>query len=147
LKSLQEIKKEIADLRGKLGTAEASGLSWEATRILQLFAQGLSDYQDPSCRTPWRQNYAEALKAYAEELRRPEGPSTRTLWWLLFMTSYRGGEGSEKAKKSQFEFCILARRIAPKATEELLSGTEENKRFLEYIDKLLAKLTAAGELA
>jgi hypothetical protein len=59
---------------------------------------------------------------------------------MLFMTAFRGGKESERARESVNEFWLLARKVAPKAVEELLSGSEEKREYLAAIDKALTKL-------
>jgi hypothetical protein len=136
---MEKTKKEIERLKQKLASTMAPGLSWEAKRLLQLYAQGLTDWQEGEDRKPWRVNYRQALQDYGSGFASPEGPSQQTIYWLLFMTSFRGGRDSEKAKKSETEFWLLARQAAPKAVEELLSKTEERRKLLETIDNVLAK--------
>jgi hypothetical protein len=68
-----------------------------------------------------------------------------TLYMLLFMTQFRGYPDDKKQRESQLEFWLLARQIAPKATEELLSSTEEKKEFLKIIDRALAEPDANPE--
>jgi len=139
MKRMEKTKREIEKLKAKLASSQAPGLSWEAKRLLQLYAQGLSDWQRGEYKKPWKVNYRQALKQYGPEFARPEGPSQTTLYHLLFMTSFRGGKESETARESLDEFWLLARQVAPKAVEELLSGSEEKKEFLEAIDKALAE--------
>lgn len=145
MEKIRKAKKEIADLKAKLNSVRVPGLSEEANRLLVLYAQGLSDWQDRANKKPWCQNYQEVLQEYGAELSRPGGCSSQTLWWLLFMTQFRGGKDSEKARESCLEFWLLARQAAPKATEELLSETEDNRELLKAIDRVLAEPDAAGE--
>ena len=136
---MEEAKRDLERLKAKLPSAEAPGLSWEAKRLLKLYAQGLTDWQQGECRKPWRVNYRQALQDYSPEFASPEGPSQQTLYAMLFMTAFRGGKDSEKARESEAEFWLLARQVAPKAVEELLSTTDERRKFLEAIDKVLAE--------
>jgi hypothetical protein len=139
MKRMEKTKREIEKLKAKLASSEAPGLSWEAKRLLQLYAQGLSDWQQGEYRKPWRVNYRQALQDYGPEFASPEGPSQRTLYTMLFMTAFRGGKESERARESVNEFWLLARKVAPKAVEELLSKNEEGREFLKAIDKVLAE--------
>lgn len=131
--------REIERLKAKLASEKAPMLSWEAKRILKLFAQGLTDWQQPPYRKLWRQNYRQALKDYSAEFSSAEGPSSSTLYFLLFMIAFRGGKDSEKAKDSELEFWLLARQVAPKGVAELLSDSEDKRELLEAIDKVLAE--------
>ena len=150
-RTIQKAKKEIKDLKAKLDSAKTpSGLRWEARRLLVLFAQGLHDWTAPEYRKPWRHYYDEALKYNASELKHPETMTKKTLYWLGFMTWYRGKPDEAKQWKSELEFYLLARMIAPKATEELIlhAGLEHlytpdqmkaAREFLQEIDDVLAE--------
>ena len=137
--TIERAKKEIADLKAKLDSAKATGLCWEARRLLQLYAQGLTDWQQGASRKPWRQNYEEALQEYGAELSHPKTLSQKTLYMLGFMIAFRGYPDDKKQWESELEFWLLARKVAPRATEELLSDNEEKRKFLGSIDSVLAE--------
>ena len=130
---MEKAKKEMERLKTKLAlnTSKAPELSPEAKRLLQLYAQGLTDWQHPPKTSIT--NYQQALQIFGPELSNPENLSRSTLYWLLFITSFRGG------KDSELEFWLLARQIAPKAVEELLSEPEDKREFLKIIDQALAE--------
>jgi hypothetical protein len=132
-------KKEVERLKQKLASSEAPMLSWEAKRLLQLYAQGLSDWQQDECRKPWKVNYREALRDYGSKFNSAEGLSSSDIYFLLFMTSFRGGKDSEKAEESVNEFWLLARKVAPQAVEQLLSTTEEKRLFLKKLNEVSAE--------
>ena len=141
---MKKAKKEIERLKAKLASEEAPMLSWEAKRLLRLYAQGLTDWQQGDCRKPWKVNYREALRNYGVKLSNPETLSQHTLYMLGFMTAFRGYPDEKKQWESELEFYLLARQIAPKATEELLSNSEEKKEFLKDIDDVLARSDEAN---
>lgn len=135
----EKIRKDLEKLKVKLGSTKLSGLSLEAKRILQLYAQGYHDWCAPEYRKPWQMSYRQALRDYAPQFSNPEGPSSKTLYQLLFMIQFRGGKDTEKAEESMNEFWLLARQVAPKATEELLSDKDGGREFLAAVDKVLAE--------
>lgn len=137
---MEKAKRDLQGLKAKLGSAEAFGLSWEAKRLLRLYAQGLTDWQRGEYRKPWKVNYREALELYGAELSKPENASTKTMYWLMFMIQFRGGKDSEKAGKSLNEFWLLARKISPKAVEELVDDYDWGNEFLADLDQSLAKI-------
>jgi len=142
---MEKAKRDLAKLKKKLGSAEALGLSWEAKRILLLYAQGMTDWQRGEYRRPWKVNYREALERYGAELSKPESATTKTIYWMMFMIKFRGGRDSEKATRSLNEFWLLARKISPKAVEELVSKYDWGKEFLADLDKSLAKIVEEAE--
>jgi len=64
---------------------------------------------------------------------------------MMFMIKFRGGRDSEKATRSLNEFWLLARKISPKAVEELVSKYNWGKEFLADLDKSLAKIVEEAE--
>jgi hypothetical protein len=147
-RTIRKAKKEIADAKAKLSANRDFDLCWGARRLLQLYAQGYHDWCAPEYRKPWRETYQEALKNYGEELSHPETISSKTLYWLGFMAYYRGQPDEEKQWESELEFWLLARALAPQATEELLlhKGTEHlytpedlkaRREFLADLDRAL----------
>jgi len=148
--AVERAKKEIADLKAKLDSAKDTGLTWEAKRLLQLYAQDLSDWQQGESRKPWRQNYQEALDEYGEALSHPETLSQNTVYMLGFMASFRGYPDREKQWQSELMFWLLACAMAPKACEELIlhKGSEHlyseedlkaRRELLNVIDRVLTK--------
>ena len=143
---MMKVKRDLERLKAKLGSAEA--LSWEAKRILQLYAQGLSDWQRGDYKKPWRVNYREALETYGPEFACSEGPGKKTVYWLMFMIQFRGGADSAEARRGLAEFWLLARRVAPKPMEDLvLKGEkdEEGKQFIKVLDEALTSIFKEGE--
>jgi hypothetical protein len=143
---MMNAKRDLERLKAKLGSTEA--LSWEAKRILQLYPQGLSDWQRGDHKMPWRVNYREALETYGPKFARSEGLSRRTVYLLMFMVQFRGGKDSAKASRSLAEFWLLARRVAPKPVDELVlkdENDEEGKRFIKSMDEELARIFKEGE--
>ena len=143
---MEKAKRDLAKLKKKLGSAEALGLSWEAKRLLRLYAQGMTDWQRGDYRKPWKVNYRKALQQYGVELSKPESASTKTVYWMMFMIKFRGGRDSEKATKSLHEFWLLARKIAPKAVEKLVDDKDWGKEYLAGLDKTLAKIYEEDEV-
>ena len=139
-KKMEKAKRDLQRLKAKLGQAEALGLSWEAKRILRLYAQGMTDWQRGQYRKPWKVNYREAVERYGVELSNPESASTKTIYWLMFMIKFRGGKDSEKATKSLNKFWLLARRISPKAVEKIVGKYDWGQEFLADLDESLAKI-------
>jgi len=148
MKNLETVKKEIEGLKTKLDAVKPpSGLCWEAKRLLQLYAQGYHDWCAPEHRKPWRRGYQEALKNFGAELAHPETTSRETLYWLSFMTWFRGHPDEKKQWDSLLEFYLLARTIAPKTAEELImhKGLEHlysaeqlkaSREFLTHLDEI-----------
>ena len=143
---MEKAKRDLAKLKKKLGSAEALGLSWEAKRLLRLYAQGMTDWQRGDYRKPWKVNYREALQQYGVELSKPENVTTKTVYWMMFMIQFRGGRDSEKATKSVHEFWLLARRISPSAVEKLFIDDDGGKEYLAGLDKTLAKIYEEDEV-
>jgi len=143
---MEKAKRDLAKLKKKLGSAEALGLSWEAKRLLRLYAQGMTDWQRGDYRKPWKVNYRKALQQYGVELSKPENVTPKTVYWMMFMIKFRGGRDSEKATKSLNEFWLLARKIAPKAVEKLVDDKDWGKEFLTDLDKTLAKIYEEDEV-
>jgi hypothetical protein len=142
---MEKAKRDLQGLKAKLGSSHTLQLSWEAKRILRLFAQGTTDWQRGEYRNPWKVNYREALERYGAELSKPENASTKTIYWLMFMIQFRGGRDSEKATKSLNEFWLLARKISPKAVEKLVDDKDWKKEFLADLDESLAKIYEEAE--
>jgi hypothetical protein len=142
---MEKTKRDLAKLKKKLGSAEALGLSWEAKRILRLYAQGMTDWQRGQYRKPWKVNYREALQQYGVELSNPESATTKTIYWMMFMIKFRGGKDSEKATKSLNKFWLLARRISPKAVEKIVGKYDWGQEFLAVLDSRLAKIYGEAE--
>lgn len=134
---MEKIKRDIEKLRTKLKSIGRFPLKPEAKMLLRLYAQGLHDWQQPPYRQPLKKLYMEALEEFGPEL--SQDLTSKTLFWLLFIIQFRGGKDSEKAEESLLEAYLLARKIAPKAMEELFSGNEERKAFLKIIDKVLSE--------
>jgi hypothetical protein len=137
--TVEQVKRDLAKIKEKLAVEKVSGPSGEVKQLLQLYAQGLSDWQQDEYRKPWKLNYSEALRRFAPEFSRPEGPSKQTLYWLGFMASFRGYPDETEQKKSELMFWLLARRVAPQTVEQLLSGSEEKKLFLKKLNEVSAE--------
>jgi len=140
---VEKAKADIARLKQKLGSVDAFRLSWEAREILRLYAQGYHDWCSPEYRKNWRVLYREAIKQYGAEFAAKEEPSTKTLYWMMFMIKFRGGKDSEEALRSLKKFWLLARRIAPENTAKLVLDSpddEDGKRFLASLDAALKKI-------
>lgn len=144
---MEKAKRDLQGLKAKLGSSQTLGLSWEAKRLLRLFAQGTTDWQRGEYRKPWKVNYREALERYGLELSKPESATTKTLYWLMFLIQFRGGRDSEKAMKSLNEFWLLARKISPKAVEKLIEDEDWGKEFLVDLDQSLTKIYVGLEEA
>jgi hypothetical protein len=147
---IEKAKKEIADARAKLVSMKDSDLTWETKRLLRLYAQGFHDWCSPGERKPLSWYYERGLRYYGKELRRPETISSKTLYSLGFMAYYRGQPDRKKQEKSEIEFWLLARTIAPKACEELImhkglehlykpEDLETAREFLADLDETLAE--------
>jgi len=136
MKRMMKAKKEIEKLKQKLAAEKASGPSWEVKRLLRLYAEGLTCWQQDEYRKPCGVNFKEALQRFGPEFSRPEGPSKQALYWLGFMASFRGYPDETEQEKSELEFWLLARKVAPQAVEQLLSGSEEKRLFLKQLDKV-----------
>jgi len=145
-KKMEKAKRDLAKLKKKLGSAQSLNLSWEAKRLLRLYAQGTTDWQQGNHRKPWKMNYRKALQQYGAELSKPENVTTKTIYWMMFMTQFRGGKDSKKATKSLNAFWLLARKIAPKAVEKLVDEKDWGKEFLTDLDKSLAKIYEDDEM-
>ena len=155
---IDKAKKEIANAKVKLESAKDSDLTWEAKRLLRLYAQGLHDWCEPAQRKPMSWYYEHGLKCYGEELRHPEKITSRTLYGIGFFAWFRGQPDKEKQEKSELEFWLLARTIAPKACEELImhKGLEQSykpeeleaaRQFLANLDETLAEPAEEHEVS
>jgi hypothetical protein len=129
-------KKEVEKLKRKLAVEKVSGPSGEVKQLLRLYAEGLTCWQQDEYRKPCGVNFKEALQKFGPEFSRPSGPSKQTLYWLGFMAAFRGYPNQEEQEKSELMFWLLARRVAPQVTEQLLSGSEEKRLFLKQLDKV-----------
>jgi hypothetical protein len=134
--TVEQVKRDLAKIKEKMNSAKCPSVSWEVKQLLQLYAQGLSDWQQDEYRKPWKLNYSEALRRFASEFSRPEGPSKQALYWLGFMAAFRGYPNQMEQEKSELMFWLLARKVAPQTVEQLLSGTEEKRLFLKQLDKV-----------
>jgi len=140
---VEKAKADIAKLKQKLSDTDAFGLSWEAREILKLYAQGYHDWCSPEYRKNWRIFYREAIRQYGAEFAGKEEPSTKTLYWMMFMIQFRGGRDSEEALRSLKKFWLLARRIAPENTAKLVLDDPDDadgKKFLASLDASLKKI-------
>jgi hypothetical protein len=105
---MEKAKRELSKLKAQFASAKTPELSWEAKKLLQLYAQGLTDWQHPP--KTWITNYHQALQVFGPEFSNPKGPSSRTVYWLLFMISFREARTAKRLRTANLSFgCWPAR--------------------------------------
>jgi hypothetical protein len=142
--TLEKLKRDMEQLQERIGSGVGLGLPWEAREILCLYAQGLSSWQRGEHKRSWKANYRDAVDQYGPEFCSPEGPSGKTLYWMMFMIKFRGGMDSKVSSESLMRFWVLARHLYPQTVEKWLLDRKDDpagmKEFISELDEIWMKV-------